>query len=86
LIILFIILLVAYNRRKTRREVRRAELESQAAIQSLQTTLDEHKRTLQDEVEAHQMQQNSTANEVRDFVKENPEITAALIRSMIRND
>jgi flagellar biosynthesis/type III secretory pathway M-ring protein FliF/YscJ len=32
------------------------------------------------------MQQNSTANEVRDFVKENPEITAALIRSMIRND
>ncbi|MDR0919136.1 MAG: hypothetical protein LBM93_07795 [Oscillospiraceae bacterium] len=86
LIIILIILLVVYGKRKTRREVHRAELESQAAIQSLQTTLDEHKRSLQDEVEAHQAETNSTANEVRDFVKENPEITAALIRSMLKNE
>ncbi|MDR0918169.1 MAG: hypothetical protein LBM93_02815 [Oscillospiraceae bacterium] len=86
LIVCLIIMLVIYGQRKTKREVRRAELESQAAIQSLQTTLDEHKRSLQDEVEAHQAETNSTANEVRDFVKENPEITAALIRSMLRNE
>ncbi|GHU52074.1 hypothetical protein FACS1894132_00910 [Clostridia bacterium] len=86
LVICLIIMLIAFGQRKTKREVRKAELESQAAIQSLQTTLDEHKRSLQDEVEAHQAESNSTANEVRDFVKENPEITAALIRSMLKHE
>jgi flagellar biosynthesis/type III secretory pathway M-ring protein FliF/YscJ len=85
-VIILIILLIVYYRRKIHRQLRRAEIESQSQIQSLQSTLDEQKRTLQDEYDEQSREQNATTNEVKDFVRENPEITAALIRSLLKND
>jgi flagellar biosynthesis/type III secretory pathway M-ring protein FliF/YscJ len=85
-VIILIILLIVYYRRKIHRQLRKAEIESQAQIQSLQSTLDEQKRTLQDEYDEQSREQNATTNEVKDFVRENPEITAALIRSLLKND
>lgn len=54
---------------------------------ALQREIEEHKRQLQSEAMASSDEkENAITQEVRDFVKENPEITAALIRSMLREE
>lgn len=86
LIIIIIIVIVIISGRRTKKKIKKAELENEAAVKTLQDELNEQKRTLVEEAKEHNSQKDMTANEVRDFVSDNPEITAALIRSMIKED
>ena len=42
------------------------------------------KKTLEQAAKEHSEASNATANEVKEFAKKNPEIAAALIRSMMK--
>lgn len=86
LIIFMIIIIVVMISKKTKKKLHQAELENQAALHNLQEEINEHKRSLVEEVEEHNNTKDATANEVREFVLKNPEITAALIRSMIKEE
>lgn len=54
--------------------------------QRLQQEMDEKKRLLKEAADAKNNQENAIANEVRTFARENPEITAGLIRSWLKED
>jgi len=86
LIIIIIIVIAIIISRRMKKKLRKAELEKEAAVKSLQEELNEQKRSLIEEAKKHNSQKDMTANEVREFVSENPEITAALIRSMIKEE
>ena len=54
---------------------------------SIEKEIEEHKRMLQSEALANSNQvENAITQEIREFAKENPEITAALLRSMLKED
>lgn len=86
LIILVIVLVATIINKAAKRKLKQAEIENEAAIQNLQEEINQHKRSLEEAVKEHNDTKDATANEVRDFVMKNPEITAALIRSMIKED
>lgn len=55
--------------------------------QNIEKEIEEHKRMLQSEALANSNQvENAITQEIREFAKENPEITAALLRSMLKED
>lgn len=91
LIFLLLILLVALLTRRARKR-REDEEEAQFAEEQqrqmdLEREIEEHKRQLQSEALANSnTKENAIAEEVREFAKENPEITAALLRSMMREE
>lgn len=65
--------------------MKRQQEESEAAITSLQETIEENnKKSLEEAAEEHNKSEKATELEVREFAKNNPEITAALIRSMLK--
>ena len=85
--LLLIILIAFLLSRSARKKLAAQRRESQRQIVSLQEELEETTRqSLVDAANDSTFQQQATANEVRDWVKLNPEITAAIIRSMIRED
>ena len=92
LLIVFIIVLITtlLRRRKRHKEHEqesKIEEEEKERQMTLQREIEEHKRQLQSEAMASSDEkENAITQEVRDFVKENPEITAALIRSMLREE
>ncbi len=91
LIVLIIVLVTTLTRRRKRRKEHeqetRFEAEEHERQQTLQREIEEHKRQLQSEAMASaDEKENAITQEVRDFVKDNPEITAALIRSMLREE
>ena len=86
LIIILIIVIAIIISRRMKKKLKKAELEKDAAVKSLQDELNEQKRSLVEEAKKHNSQKETTTNEVRDFVNENPEISAALIRSMIKEE
>ena len=71
-----------------------ADAEAQAAAEAerqkeldAQREIEEHKKMLRDEAEANvNAKENAITNEIREFAKENPEITAALLRSLMREE
>ena len=55
--------------------------------EDIEREIEEHKRQLQNEALASaNSKENAITEEIRNFAKENPEITAALLRSMLRED
>ena len=63
------------------------EEEERQRQMSIQQEIEEHKRQLQNEAMATaQTKENAITEEVRNFAKENPEIAAALLRSMMREE
>jgi flagellar basal-body M-ring protein/flagellar hook-basal body protein fliF len=71
--------------RRMRKKMLKQQAESEAAISTLQETIEEsNKQSLQEAAEEHNKKEKATEYEVRDFAKNNPEITAALIRSMLK--
>ncbi len=85
---LLIIALVVYLiTRNARRKMEEQKRKSQEAIRDLQNTIDENKKqSLIEAAQQHNEEEQSTANEVKDFVHKNPEVTAAIIRSMLKED
>ncbi len=94
-LILLLILLLAVIASSRGKKQRRAEAalraQEQAAEQrrvEIEQTIADHKKKLQDEAMATipKPEENAIAEEVRNFAEANPEITAALIRSMMKEE
>lgn len=84
LIILVVIILII--RRRAKKKVLVAAEEAEDLIRSAQEEIDEHKRMLAEAAQANNTRENAIADEVREFAKQNPEITATLIRSLLKED
>lgn len=83
LLIAGVIVFLLLRRAKKRREAQQMEHEQQIA--ELQEIIDENERkSLEEQADEHNKKEKATETEVREFAKNNPEITAALIRSMLK--
>lgn len=87
-VILIIILLIIFVMHKVnKRKLRIQKQQSDEAIRTLQQAIDDSQVvSISEAAEMHHKQEKDVANEVRTFVKKNPEITAAIIRSMLKED
>lgn len=87
LLVIVALIIVGINKRAKKR-IAALEAESQAQIESMQKAKEEEaanfKMTLEQAAKEHSESSNATANEVKEFAKKNPEIAAALIRSMMK--
>ncbi len=90
LIILAVVVIILIRRARKRKELEEeaelenAELERQKQIER---EIAEHKRMLQDEAKSHtNAKDDAIAEEVRAFAEQNPEVTANLIRAMLREE
>ena len=84
IIALVVILLI---RRSAKKKVLIAAKEAENLMRSAQEEIDEHKRMLAEAAQANSNpKDNAIADEVREFAKQNPEITATLIRSLLKED
>lgn len=86
LLIIIVLVIVSIARKKTKQRLLEEEQKSEETIQTLQQEIDSHKRALKEAAEATNSKENAITNEVRTFAKENPEITASLIRTMLKED
>lgn len=83
LIIAGLIVFLLLRRAKKRRE--REQLEHEQQLAELQEIIAENERkSLEEQADEHNKKEKATETEVREFAKNNPEITAALIRSMLK--
>lgn len=90
LVMLIIILIISGMLRKRKRKRKEAiilaEQEAiQAARQNMQKDLEERKKQLKETAESNSQEQAIT-DEVREFAKTNPEITANLLRAWLKED
>lgn len=82
IVILIVILMIVKSMKK---KMKKQQEESDAAIQTLQETIEENnKKSLAEAAEEHTKTEKAAEIEVREFAKNNPEIAAALIRSMLK--
>ena len=93
LLLILIIVLVAHSRKRKKQAAAEAAAAEAAAAAEQQRQLDaqreieEHKKMLRDEAEANiNAKEDAITDEIRNFAKENPEITAALLRSLMREE
>lgn len=86
LLLLIALLIVMMIRRKAKKKVIAAQEQAEDLVRNAQAEIDEHKRALAEAAQANSTKENAITNEVRDFAKQNPEITASLIRSMLKED
>ena len=88
LIVVVIILLVRRSRkRRENAELEQMEAEERQRQAELEREIEEHKRLLQSEAIAQaNTKESAITEEVRDFAHENPEITASLLRSVMREE
>lgn len=93
LLCMFVIVLpIMLSRRRKRKEaakLRQIEIdqnEAAEAAQRAQAEIDMHKNKLKYEAEAQLIQDNSMTEEIRAFAKDNPEMTATLIRSLLKEE
>ena len=74
-------------RKRQKKRLAEAEAESGMLINSLQAEIEERKRQIADAANAdNDPSDNAIVQEIRNFAKENPEITASLIRSWLKED
>ncbi|MEM1485252.1 flagellar basal-body MS-ring/collar protein FliF [Oscillospiraceae bacterium PP1C4] len=92
IIIIFLILMALRRRSKKKEdELAHGELEQEMLNAELlrkntQEEIEQHKKLLKETAQAKDSKENAITNEIRDFAKDNPEITASLIRSMLKED
>lgn len=86
--VIFIVLLVAaILHRRMNKKIRLADQANQEALLKLEEQLDESERkSLIEQAADANKAQKMAAGEVRKFAKENPELTASIIRSMLKED
>lgn len=85
-LLLVIISIIIAMRRRAKRRAEEEDAESENQLKSLQKEIEAHKQTLKDNAMDANNKENAIVNEVRDFAKTNPEITASLIRTMLKED
>ncbi len=91
LLVIIIIVFILMRRSKKKAEERaeqailEAQLAEQAALEAAQNEIDDYKKQLANAALADaNPKEDAIMNEVRDFAKANPEITASLLRSWMR--
>lgn len=83
LIVLLVVILLI--RRKAKKKVLAASEQAEDLMRTAQEEIDEHKRMLAEAAQANSNpKDNAIVDEVREFAKQNPEITATLIRSLLK--
>lgn len=86
LLLIIALIIVLLIRRRAKKKVQEVQEEAEDLVRSAQAEIDEHKRALAEAAQANSEKENAIANEVREFAKQNPEITASLIRSLLKED
>ncbi len=86
LLIIIVTVVTILLSRRSKQRLAEEEAESANKIRHLQEEIEQHKRDLVEQAQAANGKENAIANEIRQFAKENPEITANLIRSMLKED
>lgn len=86
LLLAIVLLIVTIINRRAKKRIAEAEAQSAAMIEDMQKTMEEDKlrKSIEEAAKEHNESINATANEVKEFAKKNPEIAAALIRSMMK--
>jgi flagellar biosynthesis/type III secretory pathway M-ring protein FliF/YscJ len=84
--LIFVLFIVTIINRRAKKRIAEAEAQSAAMIEDMQKTMEEDKlrKSIEEAAKEHNESINATANEVKEFAKKNPEIAAALIRSMMK--
>jgi len=86
LLLLVVILLALRSKKKKQKKAEAAAAEA-ASQEAINKEIEERKKMLQDEAMANSNPMESAiTQEIRDFAKENPEITASLLRSLLREE
>ena len=81
-----VIIILIVNRKKSKKEIRAADEQHKAAVSELEEKIEETRRqTLIEKANESNKEQKETADEVRKFAQTNPELTAAIIRSMLKD-
>ncbi|MFZ2539026.1 MAG: flagellar basal-body MS-ring/collar protein FliF [Oscillospiraceae bacterium] len=90
LLIIAISIIISKGRKRKAAKEEALLLQQQAeqinAAQKAQAEIDQHKSKLRNEAEAQKIQEGSMTEEIRSFTKENPEMAAVLIRSLLKED
>ncbi len=88
-LLLLIVLLIIRNIKKKKLQIElareAAEIAEVTGKFSAEQEMEDHKRRLREAAEIHQTK-NAVTEEVREFAAANPEVTAALIRSWLKED
>lgn len=85
--ILVVTLLLVQGRKKSKKGEEEGELSEIPTQDDINKEIEEHKRMLQSEaLAASNTKESAITEEIRTFAKENPEITASLLRSMLREE
>lgn len=90
-VLLIVVPILMSRKKKKKKELNLAALEAERKLneesaQRAQAEIDLHKNKLKFEAEAQKIQDGSMTEEIRSFAKENPEMTATLIRSLLKED
>lgn len=87
LLVLFLTItfFVVLKRRKHNKELKAIEAEEALALQQMQAVAEEEKRRMRD-LAAKRDKDSAVSEGVREFAQENPDITAALLRSWLKED
>lgn len=85
--LLVILLAILMHRSKKKKLAAQAAAEEAAQVDQVQLEIEQHKQQLMEEAQAaSQTKEGAITEEIRNFAKENPEITANLIRSLLKED
>lgn len=89
--LLIVIPILLSRKKKKKKALAMAALEAEKRLnvesaEKAQAEIDMHKNKLKFEAEAQKIQDGSMTEEIRSFAKENPEMTATLIRSLLKDD
>ena len=85
LMLIFIIILIVVMRRDAKKRKQQTEDMAKVELDSQQAEIDRLKAQLSERAKEND-KDSAIINEVRDFARENPEATANLIRSMLKED
>lgn len=82
-----VFLVIRSSKKKAEKLAAETEEEMESRTQNMQSEIDEYKKQLADAAKASvDPKDDAITNEVRDFARENPEITANLLRSWLKED
>ncbi len=86
-ILLVVVILLTLQAKKKKKLAEEAAAAETATQDDINRAIEEHKRMLQNEALANSNQvESAITQEIRDFAKENPEITASLLRSLLKEE
>ncbi|MEA5010166.1 MAG: flagellar basal-body MS-ring/collar protein FliF [Angelakisella sp.] len=86
-VLISIILIFISTRKRKNKEEEEDQDQQKDSLHDINNEIDIHKKMLQESAQVASItKENAITNEIRTFAKQNPEITAALIRSMLKEE